>query len=60
MAPDIPKTHKAAIFKEVGKPLVLEDIETPQPEEGQVLVKVIATGICHSDAMVQQAMFNIM
>ena len=57
MAPSIPKMHKAAMFKEKGGPLVVEEIETPQPGPGEVLVKVHAVGVCHSDGMVQaQAM----
>lgn len=53
MAPNLPKTYKAAIFKEANAPLSLEDVELRQPEEGQVLIKVLATGVCHSDAGVQ-------
>ena len=53
MAPNLPKTFKAAIFKEANAPLTLEDVELRQPEEGQILIKVLATGVCHSDAVVQ-------
>ena len=53
MAPEIPKMHKAAIFKEKGRPLVIEEVETKQPQHGEVLIKVLATGVCHSDTMVQ-------
>ena len=59
MAPSLPKTYKAAIFKEANAPLALEDVELRQPEEGQILIKVLATGVCHSDAGVQAgAMMN--
>lgn len=58
MAPQIPKTHKAAMFKEKGGPLVVEEIETKQPQDGEILVKVQACGVCHSEVMVQQAMFG--
>ena len=58
MAPQIPKTHKAAMFKEKGGPLVVEEIETKQPQDGEILVKVQACGICHSEFMVQEAMFG--
>lgn len=58
MSPQIPKTHKAAMFKEKGGPLVVEEIETKQPVEGEVLVKVLATGVCHSDAIVQAQTFG--
>ena len=59
MAPQIPKTHKAAMFKEKGGPLIVEEIETKQPQEGEVLVKVEACGVCHSEVIVQQAMFGV-
>ena len=59
MAPQIPKTHKAAIFKEKGGPLVLEEIETKQPQEGEVLIKVEACGVCHSEVFTQQALMPI-
>ena len=58
MAPQIPKTHKAAMFKEKGGPLVLEEIETKQPGEGEVLVKVSACGVCHSEIVTQMSMFG--
>ena len=58
MAPQIPKTHKAAMFKEKGGPLVVEEIETKQPQDGEILVKVQACGVCHSEFMVQEAMFG--
>ncbi len=53
MAPNLPKTYRAAIFKKANEPLTFEDVELKQPVEGEVLIKVLATGICHSDAMVQ-------
>jgi S-(hydroxymethyl)glutathione dehydrogenase/alcohol dehydrogenase len=40
---------KAAIFEGVGKPLVVEDIPQPKPRQGEVLIKVAACGVCHSD-----------
>ena len=58
MAPQIPKTHKAAMFKEKGGPLVVEEIETRQPQDGEILIKVQACGICHSEVMVQESAFG--
>jgi alcohol dehydrogenase, propanol-preferring len=40
---------KAAVLKEIGKPLVIEEVATPEPGPGQVLIKVEACGVCHSD-----------
>jgi S-(hydroxymethyl)glutathione dehydrogenase/alcohol dehydrogenase len=40
---------KAAVLREVNKPLVIEQISIDDPGPGQVLVKTAATGACHSD-----------
>lgn len=40
---------KAAIVRQFGKPLVIEDVPVPQPGPGEVLVKVKACGVCHTD-----------
>ncbi len=42
-------TMKAAVVREFGKPLVIEDVPVPQPGPGEVLVKVKACGVCHTD-----------
>tara|TARA_Y100001947_G_C10339053_1_gene304426 strand:- start:144 stop:1250 length:1107 start_codon:yes stop_codon:yes gene_type:complete len=41
---------KAAIAMEAGKPLIIEDLDLDGPREGEVLVEIKATGICHTDA----------
>ena len=40
---------RAAVFYEVGKPLVVEDVDLEPPRPGEVLVRIVATGVCHSD-----------
>lgn len=40
---------KAAVFYGVREPLVVEEIELDPPKAGEVLVKMVASGICHSD-----------
>jgi S-(hydroxymethyl)glutathione dehydrogenase/alcohol dehydrogenase len=40
---------KAAVCYELGKPLVVEDINIDPPKKGEVKVKIAATAICHSD-----------
>ena len=39
---------KAAVLYERNAPVVVEDVEFDPPREGEVLVKVAATGVCHS------------
>ena len=40
---------KAAVLWEVGKPWSVEDIQLDDPGPGEVLVKLAASGLCHSD-----------
>jgi propanol-preferring alcohol dehydrogenase len=40
---------KAAVVHEFGGPLVVEEVATPVPEQGQVLVRVETSGLCHTD-----------
>jgi propanol-preferring alcohol dehydrogenase len=40
---------KAAVLHAFGKPLVIKDVAIPIPGPGEVLVKVSACGVCHTD-----------
>ncbi|MDZ7686045.1 MAG: Zn-dependent alcohol dehydrogenase [Gammaproteobacteria bacterium] len=40
---------KAAVFKEVGKPLEIEDVSISKPGPREVLIRTSAAGVCHSD-----------
>jgi propanol-preferring alcohol dehydrogenase len=39
----------AAVVEDFGKDLTVRDYEIPEPGRGQALVKLIATGVCHTD-----------
>ena len=41
---------RAAVAWEAGKPLVIEVIDVAGPRAGEVLVRNVATGVCHTDA----------
>jgi len=41
---------RAAVAWEAGKPLVIEEIDVEGPKTGEVLVRNVATGVCHTDA----------
>jgi alcohol dehydrogenase, propanol-preferring len=43
------KTMKAAVVQGFARPLTIEDIPIPDPGPGELLVKVIACGVCHTD-----------
>lgn len=40
---------KAAVFYAPKEPLKIEEIPTPEPGAGEILVKVAACGLCHTD-----------
>ncbi len=41
---------RAAVAWEAGKPLTIETVNIEGPRAGEVLVEVMATGVCHTDA----------
>lgn len=41
---------RAAIAWEAGKPLEIEEVDLEGPKAGEVLVRIVATGVCHTDA----------
>lgn len=41
---------RAAVAWEAGRPLAIEEIEVEGPKEGEALLRVVATGVCHTDA----------
>src|SRR6266508_6396647 len=40
---------KAAVVHDFSKPLVIEDVPTPEPGPGEVLVRIETSGLCHTD-----------
>ncbi|HCB47722.1 MAG TPA: alcohol dehydrogenase AdhP [Algoriphagus sp.] len=45
----LPKTMKAAVVTEFGQPLKIEEMPVKAPNENQILVQVMASGVCHTD-----------
>lgn len=45
------KYTKAAILEKIGSPLAIREIEIPELARGQVLVKVLFSGVCRSQLM---------
>lgn len=46
---EIPDTMRAAVLHTPGEGLTVETIRTPHPKTGEILLKVAACGLCHSD-----------
>jgi propanol-preferring alcohol dehydrogenase len=40
---------KAAVVHDYGKPLTIEEVPKPEPGPGEIVVKIEASGICHTD-----------
>jgi hypothetical protein len=49
MSSKYPKTCKAAVLPEIGAKLEIEEVAVEDPKQGEVLIKVHACGVCHSD-----------
>ncbi len=41
---------RAAVAWGPGQPLSIEEVDLMQPQKGEVLVRIVATGVCHTDA----------
>ena len=55
---------KAAVAHAAGKPLTIETVRLDGPKDGEVLVEIMATGICHTDAFtlsgaIRKASFHV-
>src|SRR4051794_14366285 len=40
---------RAAVLEEFGQPLVVQEVELQDPQPGEVLVRLVACGVCHTD-----------
>lgn len=49
MSAQIPSTMRAAVLRDPEQGLSVEEIRTPHPKTAEVLIKVAACGLCHSD-----------
>jgi len=50
---------KAAVVRGKGKPFALENARIRAPKEDEVLVKIVATGMCHTDMIVRDQYYPV-
>jgi len=43
------KTMKAAVVRKFKQPLAIEEVPVPSPKAGEILVRIAASGVCHTD-----------
>ena len=48
---------KAAVLRELGQPLQIEDVQVDKPGPREVLIRTVAVGVCHSDLHFLQGAF---
>ncbi len=48
-------TAKAAVLRKKGGPYEIETVELEAPRDNEVLVRIVASGICHTDIMVGES-----
>ncbi|KAH7092128.1 alcohol dehydrogenase [Paraphoma chrysanthemicola] len=58
MAPSIPKTARAVVIEKPGAPWAIKEVPVNLPQQGEILIKVHACGVCHSDSFTQQGAFG--
>ena len=46
---EIPKMQKAAVFDVVGGPITIKEIPVPETGADDILVKILYSGVCHTD-----------
>jgi alcohol dehydrogenase, propanol-preferring len=44
----MPKTMKAAVVRQFKGPLSIDEVPVPEVGRGQILVKIEASGVCHT------------
>src|SRR6185503_15532841 len=40
---------RAAVLEEFGQPLQIQEVDLAEPRQGEVLVRLVACGVCHTD-----------
>src|SRR4051812_28269293 len=40
---------RAAVLEEFGQPLAVQEVDLAEPKAGEVLVRLVACGVCHTD-----------
>lgn len=49
----------AAVVPSKGEPLVMQELELDDPRPGEVRVRMVASGICHTDAIVRDQWYEV-
>lgn len=50
---------KAAVIHEKGQPYQFEEVDLAEPKQGELLVKIVACGVCHTDEVAQNQIIPV-
>lgn len=50
---------QAAVVREAGKPFQIENVDLAAPKAGEILVKMMASGVCHTDEVAQHQIIPV-
>lgn len=50
---------KAAVVREKGGPFIIEQLRLEEPRDDEVLVRIVATGMCHTDMVVRDQVYPV-
>lgn len=51
---------RAAVLKAWNEPFSVESVELDRPHQGEVMVRLVASGVCHSDLSIQRGLLPMM
>lgn len=60
MAPSLPSKYRAVVIEKAGAPWAIKEVDLKEPQRDEILIKVHACGVCHSDSFLQQGAFGDM
>jgi aryl-alcohol dehydrogenase len=50
---------RAAVVREKGGPFIIEQLQLEEPRDDEVLVRIVATGMCHTDMVVRDQVYPV-
>ena len=50
---------RAAVVREKGGPFIIEQLRLEEPRDDEVLVRIVATGMCHTDMVVRDQVYPV-
>ncbi len=50
---------KAAVVREEGQPFVIDEIDLDEPRPNEVIVRVVSSGICHTDLVTRDGYYGV-